>query len=336
MNVTLVAIDKVELDLSNPRIARVLEIFDPAKVNSEQIALALGAGEGQEGETYTTYYSLKESIRSHGGLIQPIIVNRQADGRLVVIEGNTRLQIFREFLRDGVAGTWDKIPAAIYDGLDAKSIDAIRLQAHLVGPRPWDPYSKARYLNHLRNSSHMTFEQIVEFCGGRRRQVAEYIQAFNDMEAYYRPTLSSSDSFDPTRFSSFVELQRPNVQSAVVTAGFTKGDFAKWVIDGLIGRQENVRQLPRILESEKARKVFLADGAQEALKVLEVPPTDASLAQATLAQLAQELQRRLARLEWRDFQSMKSDSRNDSRTALVDAKAQLDEIVTSLTGDQDA
>jgi len=336
MDVRLIAIDKVELDLSNPRIARVLEIFDPAKVNAEQIALALGAGEGQEGETYTTYYSLKESIRSHGGLIQPIIVNRQADERLVVIEGNTRLQIYREFLRDHVPGNWERIPAAIYDALDAKSIDAIRLQAHLVGPRPWDPYSKARYLNYLRNSNHMTFEQIVEFCGGRRRQVAEYIQAFTDMEAYYRPALSSSDSFDPTRFSSFVELQRPNVQSAVVTAGFTKGDFAKWVIEGLIGRQENVRQLPRILDNEKARKVFLAEGAQEALRILEVPPPDASLAQATIAQLAQELQRRLARLEWREFQTMKSDPGNDNRTALVDVRAQLDEIVVSMIGDDSA
>jgi len=131
----------------------------------------------------------------------------------------------------------------------------------------------------------------------------------NDMEAYYRPALPSSDSFDPTRFSSFVELQRPNVQGAVAAAGFTKADLAKWVIEGLIGPQQNVRQVPRILENPKARATFLEDGAQEALKVLEVPPADASLAEATLAQLAQELQRRLARLEWRDFQRMKSDPR---------------------------
>jgi hypothetical protein len=309
MDVKLVPVDQVELDLGNPRIARVLEMFDPKQVTSEQIALALGAGDSQEGETYTTFYSLKESIRTHGGIIQPIIVNRLPDGRLVVIEGNTRLQVYREFVRDKVPGKWDKIPAAIYDNLDAKSIDAIRLQAHLVGPRPWDPYSKARYLNRLRNSDHMTFEQIVDFCGGRRRQVAEYIQAFNDMEAYYRPALPSSDSFDPTRFSSFVELQRPNVQGAVAAAGFTKADFAKWVIEDLIGPQQNVRQLPRILDHPKARATFLEDGAQEALKALEVPPADASLAEATLAQLAQELQRRLARLEWRDFQRMKSDPR---------------------------
>ena len=111
----------------------------------------------------------------------------------------------------------------------------------------------------------MTFEQIVEFCGGRRRQVTEFIQAYKDMEARSRPALNEGELFDPRRFSSFVEFQRPVVQSAVYEAGFTQDDFAKWVIDGLIGRQENVRQLPRILRNPAARHVFLTDGAEQAL-----------------------------------------------------------------------
>ena len=331
MDVKLIPVDQVELDLSNPRIARVMEMYEPEQISSDHIALALGVGDSQEGETYASYSSLKQSICTHGGIIQPIIVNRLADGRLIVVEGNTRLQIYREFLRDKVPGQWDKIPSVIHNNLDAKSIDAIRLQAHLVGPRPWDPYSKARYLNLLRNSSHMTFEQIVEFCGGRRRQVAEYIEAFNDMETCYRPSLSPSGSFDPTRFSSFVELQRPNVQGALLVARFTKKDFAKWVVDGLIGRQENVRKLPRIFDNPKAREVFLEDGAEEAMKILEVPQADTNLAGATLAQLAQELQRRLARLELREFRRMKEDPQDESREALIDAKGQLDEIVAMIT-----
>ncbi len=317
MDVQHIPVDQVELDFSNPRIARVIEMFDPKQVTSDHIALALGAGDAQEGETYTTFHSLKESIRTHGGIIQPIIVNRHQDGRLVVIEGNTRLQVYRDFQKDGVQGQWDTIPAVVHNNLDQAEIDAIRLQAHLVGPRPWDPYSKACYLNHLRNSGHMTFEQLVDFCGGRKRQVADYIQAFNDMEAYYRPALTSSDSFDATRFSSFVELQRPNVQAALLAAGFTKTDSAKWVTSGLIGRQENVRQLPRILDNQKARAVFLDDGAQEAWKILEVPPADTGLAEATLMQLAQEVRHQPARLQWRDPQRMERAPRRSSSIRLA-------------------
>ena len=95
----------------------------------------------------------------------------------------------------------------MYDQLDEKDIDAIRLQAHLVGPRQWDPYSKAKYLNYLSNSEHLTTDQIIDFCGGQKSEVHRFIDAYNDMEDHYRPLLASDDQFDPTRFSAFVEMQ---------------------------------------------------------------------------------------------------------------------------------
>src|SRR5439155_154407 len=114
--------------------------------------------------------------------------------------------------------------------------------------------------------------------------------------------------------------------------GFSKTDFSKWVIDGLIGRQENVRSLPRILANPKSRNVFLEDGAEAALRILEIPTANASLNEATLVQLAQELQRRLARLAWTEFQRMKNDSRDECREALIDVESQLSEIVATMTG----
>jgi hypothetical protein len=334
MDVQLIPINELELDYHNPRIARLLDIYKPEEINADTISLVLGVGDQQEGENYASFYSLKESIRTHGGLIHPILVNKQKDGRMVVIEGNTRLQIFRNFVKDNVAGNWDKIPCVVHKNLTPLAIDAIRLQSHLVGPRPWDPYSKAKYLNSLRNSKHMTFEQIVEFCGGRRRQVIEYIQAYNDMESFYRPAIPSGENFDPKRFSSFVELQRLPVQNALVEAGFTKHDFAKWVIDDLIGRQENVRVLPRILRNVMARKVFLQEGAVEAIKVLEVPSTDTKLDAASLSQLARVLQRRLALLPFEDLRRMQSDPQDSDREALTDVKASLDEVMVMIMGDE--
>ena len=72
----------------------------------------------------------------------------------------------------------------VYDNLSQAEIDAIRLQAHLVGPRDWDPYSKAKYLDHLRNAKHLTLDQIVDFCGGRKREVLDYISGYTEMEKY--------------------------------------------------------------------------------------------------------------------------------------------------------
>ena len=75
--------------------------------------------------------------------------------RMSVVEGNTRLAIYRAFLRDKIPGEWKTIPAIVHGSLAQKQVDAIRLQCHIVGPRPWDPYSKAKYLDHLLSVDNM-------------------------------------------------------------------------------------------------------------------------------------------------------------------------------------
>ncbi len=229
---------------------------------------------------------LCESIKTNGGIIHPIIVNHRDDGTYVVIEGNTRTLIYREFKQKNLPGEWEQIPSIVHENLREDQIEAIRLQAHLVAPRAWDPYSKAKYLDYLYSAKHLTMPQIVDFCGGRNREVKDYIGAYNDMEEYYRPLLDSDDQFDPTRFSAFVELQRSRVKQALLQAQYDRCDFSKWVKDGLLAPLSTVRQLPRILKNTARREIFLREGAQEALKHLDVPAADEVLGQATLPQLA--------------------------------------------------
>jgi hypothetical protein len=73
-------------------------------------------------------------------LINPIIVTPRPDGSYIVIEGNTRVAIYRELAEEGASGDWATIPAVVRSELQEKGEHAIRLQAHLVGPRPWRPY----------------------------------------------------------------------------------------------------------------------------------------------------------------------------------------------------
>ncbi|MDO4517455.1 MAG: ParB/Srx family N-terminal domain-containing protein, partial [Bacillota bacterium] len=80
-------VDSIELDISNPRIARGIAYYGE-NITSETMALLLGS-------TSEACASLRESIRENGGIIHPIVVNKRADGSHVVIEGNTRLQIYR-------------------------------------------------------------------------------------------------------------------------------------------------------------------------------------------------------------------------------------------------
>jgi hypothetical protein len=330
----LLDVASVELDVGNPRIAQYLEMYGEP-ISGEQMSLALRSGDGGIVDgSGTTFYSLRESIKTCGSVILPTIVNRTADGRLVVIEGNTRVLIYRELLAQGHPGAWSKIPAMVYDDLPPEQIDAMRLQAHLIGPRAWDPYSKAKYLDHLRNAAHLTVSQIVDFCGGQKKQVLDFIQAYHDMEQHYRPILSSDAEFDPSRFSAFVELQNQRIQKALADHGFTYDDFAHWVQDGRVFPLNTVRQLPRILSSERSREVFLRDGAQEAVKLLDAPTSDAALAEASLSQLARELAKRIAYLPFADVQRLRSQAGSEEVDMLLVARDNLVELCAHILQDQ--
>src|SRR5215469_5164727 len=157
----MLPLDQVELDRTNPRIRRFLEMYS-GEPSYDQIALALDvAGSDDDAKGATTPEKLRNSILTNGGIMQPIVVNKTADGHYVCIEGNTRLYIYRAFRSENVEGDWSEIPALVHEGLTQSDVDAIRLQAHLVGPRPWDAYSKAKYLWELQYKELMPLDRII-------------------------------------------------------------------------------------------------------------------------------------------------------------------------------
>ena len=311
----ILPVNQLALDLKNPRIAKWMEMYD--EVNDEAIRLAVGAAAppGQEALTGPSYSTLKEAIRTSGGLIHPIIVNRETNGTLLVIEGNTRTLIYREL-------QWDSIPAMVYNNMSEAEIDAIRLQAHLVGTREWSAYAKAKYLCHLREKEHLTFGELVDFCGGKRKDVEESIQAYRDMEQYYRNILESDDQFDHSRFSAFRELQHQRVQEALHSSGFSKTDFSRWVHEGKFQRLETVRQLPRILGNHTSREVFLKDGAIAAIKTLDMleKPPSTNLQDSTLEMLVTEIYNRINAIPWSDIQRLRGSQALSERDLYYDAR----------------
>jgi hypothetical protein len=317
----------IELDRSNPRIRRFMEMYpDPSP---EQVYLALGAGGDGTGEG-SSFDQLKNSIFSSGGIVQPIIVNRQ-NGRLICVEGNTRVAIYRSFLDEGATGDWHNIPAMVYTDLPEERMDAIRLQVHLVGPRAWDPYSKAKYLHYLRTQELQPFDRIIDFCGGNKREVQEAIQAYADMEKYYRP-LVDEGGFDITRFSGFVEYQKTKVKEALLHHGFSIVDFARWIHERKIDPLNSVRQLPAVLASPRAREIFLRSGMRKATAALDRPDLGTDLRHASLGQLARALTEAIDKLERSEFRRLQSTPEDETLAQLFDAF----ESLSSLTADLNA
>ena len=299
-----IEVSKVEIDKSNPRIANYLSIYDPADIDSNLIALMLGT-------KTATCESLRESIKENKGIIHPIIVNKELDGSYRVIEGNTRLQIYKDFHKDGVPGNWRTIKAIIYDSLNQDQIHSIRLQAHLVGPRDWDSYSKAKYLNYLYNEEHMPMNTLISFCGGSSKasEIKNMITAYNDMEEYYRPLCDDDMQFDIKKFQGFVELQRKSISDALLVHKYTKTDFSKWIKDEKISVLQDVRRIPDILNSKKATEAFLKLDSNEAKKILAVEEiTSDKLKDVPYELLANELSKRMYDLPVRELHHLRDDA----------------------------
>lgn len=323
-------VGEVDLDRENPRIRRFLEGYE-GELTDDRIALALdvAADTGEDGSGATSPEKLRNSILANGRISQPIIVNRQPDGRLVCIEGNTRLWIYRKFLADGVPGEWSAIPALVHDGLEGFEIDAIRLQAHLVGPRPWDAYSKAKYQWELHYRHMMPIDRLVDLCGGDRRDVQKSINAYADMETHFRPLHEPGEDYDTQRFSGFVELQNNKVKTAVLKAGFNLDHFASWLKGGVNAKIPNlagVRQLPRVLGDTKAREVFRKKNIKAALDALEKPEVSADLREATIGQLARMLTEKLEGLPFGEVLRLRADPDDDMVRYMIDALEALENM----------
>ena len=325
-----IPIEDLELDLDNPRIKQWIEIYGD-NLSSEAIALALSSTSDKS--TTSSFNSLKESIRVNGGLINPIIVNKYQDGRKVVIEGNTRLQIYKEFAESDPEGPWDKIIAIIYDDLPEEQIHAIRLQTHLVGPRDWDPFSKAKYLDHLSNVEKMPMERIISLCGGKTSEIRKLINAYSDMMRYYEPlTKERGYDFDPKDFSKFVELQNNSINTALMASCYTKKDFAEWVINRNIDTAQNVRDIPKVLENKEARNEFLKNDLSEAIKVINVhTKVNNDLNDIDIYELVQILINKIRNIGWNDIKQLKynfefEDKKNNIQTLSDELNALVDDI----------
>jgi hypothetical protein len=322
----LVHIAEICLDRDNPRIRKFLEMYGE-NPTPEQFYLALGAAGDEEGDHSATFEKLKNSIQTNGGIIQPVILNRK-NGKFVCVEGNTRVALYKKFHEEKVKGTWHQIPALVYEEMDDLQIDSIRLQVHLVGTRQWDPYSKAKYLYHLRHDKGMPLAILVEFCGGREKEVIESINAFSDMETYYRPIVQEG-TFDTSRFSGFVELQKPNVKMSIAESGFTLSNFATWIRDRKLYPLNTVRLLPRILKNPKAREAFVKHDVQRAADLLDKPALSKALSDASLAQLAHALAQAVYQLPWPEAEKLREDQNGETTQLLYEALDALNGVLKS-------
>ncbi len=335
----LIPTNQIDFDRENPRIKVALEKYGN-KLDEKRIRFALQTA--TEGSTSaSSYRSLKDSIRAARGISVPIVVWSN-DDRFVCVDGNTRLAIYHELHEEGAPGNWAAINCLVLDDPDQRDIETIRVTAHLVGAREWPAYEKARYLHHLRNVEFMDYDELIARCGGNKTTITQQIDAYHDMNEFYRD-VSSDDAFKVDRFSGFVELQKTGVKDAIYSAGFDLHDFGRWIRDGQIYRLADVRKLPRVLADDEAKDTFVNGGVrsiEDAIDVAEAnrrkdihaPTADITVANASMAVLAEALLQRIKALPREDYLALR-DRHYETADQDVDTLSDLAEQLRDLLQD---
>ena len=162
----------------------------------------------------------------------------------------------------------------------------------------------------------MPMKELLAYCGGSSKasEIRYMIQAYKDMRDIYAPLCEDDTQFDQKKFSGFVELQKKNVVESLQLHGYDKTDFAQWMVDEKFSRLEDVRRLPQILNSKRARQAFLKHDTAAAKKILEAEDiTPDSLKNVTYEMLANELSKRMFDITHVEVLKLKTDAEYEEK-----------------------
>ena len=138
---------------------------------------------------------LKESIKSNGGLIDPIIVR---DGDFVVLEGNSRLAAYR-LLNKQDPIKWSKIRTILLPkDIPETAVFALLGQYHIIGRKDWEPYEQAGYLYRTLMNSNKSQDLLASELG----ITSSYIKKLIDVYQY----MIDKDDNHANKWSYYEEL----------------------------------------------------------------------------------------------------------------------------------
>lgn len=135
--------------------------------------------------------NLKKDVQRHGGLLEAILVRYDTKQ---VIEGNSRLAVYRQFNEKYPGEDWDLIQCDIVSGLTEEQQFAFLNQIHVKGKTQWSAYEKAN-LAYVRKERRWTVKRIAKLFGETETAIRKGIDVIDLMK-------SNGDN-DRTHFSHY-------------------------------------------------------------------------------------------------------------------------------------
>lgn len=227
---------------ANPRVASIIVDLNHEPTNEEIDDIMF---KKQPDATRTLY----QEIKKDGMVNEPLIVWGKK-----VIEGNTRLWVVRQLIKDGKTQEeqkkWQMVSTrVIQDNLSKEDINVILCDYHIKKKRDWDPFEQACYYYRMSVEEKITNQKIKEITGVNANKIGDYIMTYKNM---VRVRAGVKD------FNLHYEaIRQPAVKKAIQDGVDIPQIIQKKKKDGKINRAEDVRKLTTILKDKAASKKFI-------------------------------------------------------------------------------
>ena len=117
-------------------------------------------------------------VKRHGGLMEPILVRRDT---MEVIEGNSRLAVYRQLHQKNEDGDWELIPCDIVSSLTEDQQAAFLNQIHVKGKTTWSAYEKANFA-YVRKEQGWDVDKIARLFGESQALIKKRIRVIGMMK----------------------------------------------------------------------------------------------------------------------------------------------------------
>jgi len=234
----------------NPRVNAIIkQNFGGKDISDEDIEKLLW-------DKVDSVKDLYQEIKKHGGLIDEILVKKN-----IVLEGNSRLCAYRHLYKNAEQKKneeemlrWSYIRARIIpEETSNEVVFSILGTWHIKGKTQWKTYEKAAYLKRMNVDYGYSLKDIADSISETEKFVNDNIEAHDLMVKNNVYTLE--------KFSYYYQLVLEKNKSKNSKIFEKEPALIHRVIETIqnepLKRAENIRDLPKILRDQKAKKMYL-------------------------------------------------------------------------------
>ena len=253
--------------------------------------------------------NLEPEVKRHGGLMEPILVRHDT---MEVIEGNSRLAVYRHFHQKKTEGEWEYIPCEIVSSLTDDQQAAFLNQIHVKGKTSWSAYEKANFA-YVRHERGWSLEKIAGVFGESIGTIRTRVKVIE--------TMKKNEDNERSHFSYYDVL----VRSAEISEAMQKEGLSGFLLtkiknfgpkdeDGDFTAQELRKKLPVILKKPKVLTKYLEGkiDLDEGYQIAKVSQVEEKVQQA-MNLLNEVSQKDMVQLDTSRFNAFKQDVRKLTR-----------------------